>query len=145
MLRIGGSFVPELELESENLKYLLGDLLDGYRYRYAQLGPREQRDPAKLKEHKDLQERLESHKWFMDILSDALKAEEWKALRDPAKDQGVATLFQTEGGKKRKSQCKEYQSSQKRTKVGPSRNEAVVQEEGVEQSDNGGDDDEMVV
>jgi hypothetical protein len=144
MLTSGGFFMSRLKLEPKNLnlRYLLGDLLDGYRYRYAELGPREQRDPAKLKEHTDLQQRLESHKWFMDILSDALKAEEWKALRDPAKEQEVATLFQREGGKKRKSQCKEYQSSQKRTKVWPSPNEAVVQEEGVdEQSDN----DEMIV
>jgi hypothetical protein len=44
----------------------------------------------------------------MDTLSDALKAEEWKALRDPAKEQGVAPLFQRAGGRRRKSVCSEY-------------------------------------
>lgn len=36
----------------------------------------------------------------MDLLSDALKAEEWKTLRDPVRK---APLFQREGGRKRKS------------------------------------------
>jgi hypothetical protein len=148
MLKIGRSFVSGLKVQSKNLRFLLRDLLDGFRYRYTEVEEPDEEEPAKLKEHEDLQQRLESHKWFMDILSDALKAEEWKALRDPAKDQEVATLFQREGGKKRKSNCEEYlkEVAQKKTRVGPSGNEAVVQEEGVdEQSDNGGDDDEMIV
>jgi hypothetical protein len=108
MLRIGGSFVTKLKIESKNLRYLLADLLDGYRYRYTELGQREQREPGNLEEHKRLQAQLESHKWLMDTLSDALKAEEWKALRDPAKEQGVAPLFQRAGGRRRKSVCSEY-------------------------------------
>jgi len=44
-----------------------------------------------LETHKHHQAQLESHKWFMDLLSDALKAEEWKRLRDPVrKEQDVA-------------------------------------------------------
>jgi hypothetical protein len=108
MLRIGGSFVNGLKIESKNLRYLLADLLDGYRYRYIELGPREQREPGNLEEHKRLQAQLESHKWLMDTLNNALKAEEWKALRDPAKEQGVAPLFQRARGRRRKSVCSEY-------------------------------------
>jgi hypothetical protein len=108
MLRIGGSFVNELKIQSKNLRYLLADLLDGYRYRYTELGRREQREPGNLEEHKRLQAQLESHKWLMDTLNNALKAEEWKALRDPAKDQGVEPLFQRARGRRRKSVCSEY-------------------------------------
>ncbi len=110
MFHSGQALVPTLELPSQSLRYLLEDLLDGYQYRYTELGEREQQKPGKLEAHKHYQARLESHKWLMDLLSDALKAEEWKRLRDPAsKEQDVAPLFQREGGRKRKSACSEYE------------------------------------
>jgi hypothetical protein len=110
MFRSGRALVPTLKLPSQNLRYLLEDLLDGYRFRYTELGEREQQKAGKLEAHKHHQARLESHKWLMDLLSDALKAEEWKRLRDPVrKEQDVAPLFQREGYRKRKSACSEYE------------------------------------
>jgi hypothetical protein len=110
MLRIGRSFVSELKLHSDNLTYLLEDLLDGYRYRYIKLGRREHREPGKLEKLVRCRAQLESHKWLMDLLSDALTAEEWKGIRDPArKEQGVAPPFQRESWRRRKSACAEYE------------------------------------
>jgi hypothetical protein len=74
MFRSGRALVPTLKLPSKDLRYLLEDLLDGYRFRYTELGEREQQKPGKLEAHKHHQARLESHKWLMDLLSDALKA-----------------------------------------------------------------------
>jgi len=57
----------------------------------------------------------------MDPLSNALKAEEWKGLKDPARrDQEVAQLLQREGGRKRKSACSEYEltNANKRSRLG---------------------------
>jgi hypothetical protein len=112
MLRGGRALIADLELKSDHLTILLEKLLDGCQYRYTKLGRREQRAPGELEEFKHHQAQLESHSWLMDLLSDALKAEEWKAFRDPAKDQEVAPLFQRELWRRRKSDCLEYDARQ---------------------------------
>jgi len=140
--------------------------LDGYRYRYTELGEREQEKPGKLEAHKHHQERLETHDWLMNLLSNALKDEAWKAVRDPSrKEQEVAPLFKREGGRKRKSACSEYEltNANKRLRLAEhSRkeeddeedgdneddgydDEEDNEEDGDEQNDDDGDDEEMIV
>jgi hypothetical protein len=117
----GSTIAARLKLLSKDLKYLLEDLLNGYRYRYTELEEREQKKPGKLEAHKHHQARLESHEWLMNLLSDALKDEAWKAVRDPSRtEQEVAPLFQREGGRKRKSACSEYEltNANKRLRLG---------------------------
>lgn len=152
MFRSGRALVPTLKLPSKDLRYLLEDLLDGFRYRYTELGEREQQQPGKLEEHKHFQARLESHKWLMDLLSDVIKAEEWKELRDPArKEQKVAPLFKREGGRKRKSACSEYEltNTNKRLRLGDHEEcaehgykEAEESDENDEDNDDDDDDEE---
>jgi hypothetical protein len=145
MFRSGRALVPTLKLPSQNLRYLLEDLLDGYRFRYTELGEREQQKPGQLEAHKDHQARLENHQWLMHLLSDALKAEEWKRLRDPVrKEQDVAPLFPREEGRKRKSACSEYEltNANKRPRLGEhGRNEEDTEEHGDKESDEGDEDE----
>ena len=162
----GPTISATLKLPSKHLRYLLEDLLDGYRYRYTELGEREQEKPGKLEAHKHHQERLETHDWLMNLLSNALKDEAWKAVRDPSrKEQEVAPLFKREGGRKRKSACSEYEltNANKRLRLAEhSRkeeddeedgdneddgydDEEDNEEDGDEQNDDDGDDEEMIV
>ena len=80
----------------------------------------------------------------MDLLNNALKAEEWKRLKDPARrDQEVARLLQREGGRKRKSACSEYEltNANKRSRLGGhGRNEGHTEEHGGKESDEGDED-----
>lgn len=144
MFRSGRALVPTLKLPSQNLRYLLEDLLDGYRFRYTELGEREQQKPGQLEAHKHHQARLENHQWLMDLLNNALKAEEWKRLKDPARrDQEVARLLQREGGRKRKSACSEYEltNANKRSRLGEhGRNEGHTEEHRGKESDEGDED-----
>lgn len=140
MFRSGSALVPTLKVPSKNFRYLLEDLLNGYRYRYTELGEREQQIPGKLEAHTQCQARLENHKWLMDLLTDALKAEEWKG-GDPAREQDVAILFQRERGRKRKSACWEYEltNANKRLRLGEY---ARTEEDYEKVADEGGDDDD---
>ena len=101
------------------------------------------------------------------LLSDALKAKEWKRLRDPArKEQDVAPLFRRKRGRKRKSACSEYEltNTNKRLRLGEHGHNKkddeehddreadedvdVDEEDGVagdEHTDNDGDNEEIIV
>ena len=162
MFRGGAATAATLKLSSKGLKFLLEDLLEGYRYRYAELREREQEMPDKLAAHKRHQARLENHDWLMGLLSEALKNGEWKKKDDPSKVQEVARLFQREGEKKRKSACEEYEltNASKRLRLAEYNGtedveedvdtedyeddgEGEDEEDGDEQNDNDGDDDEV--
>ena len=163
MFGVGPTIAGELKLSSKNLRYLLEDLLEGYRYRYTELREREQKIPEKLAAHKHHQARLENHEWLMGLLSKALKDEEWKASSDPSrKEQKVEPRNQREGGTKRKSACEEYEltNAGKRLRLaeynGTEGDEEDVdtedyeddgegegEEDGDEQNDDDGDDDEV--
>jgi hypothetical protein len=145
MFRSGRALVPTLKLPSQNLRYLLEDQLDGYRFQYTELGEREQQKPGQLEVHKDHQAQLENPQWLMDLLSNALKAKGWKRLRDPARrDQEVAPLFQREGGRKRKSACSEYEltNANKKLRLAHGRNEEDTEEHGDKESEEGDEDEE---
>ena len=164
MFGFGSTTAATLKLPSKGLKFLLEDLLEGYRYRYAELREREQKIPEKLEAHKRHQARLENHEWLMGLLSEALKDEEWKASSDPSrKEQKVEPLFQREGGTKRKSACEEYEltNASKRLRLAEYNGteeddeedvdtedyeddgEGEGEEDGDEQNDDDGDDDEV--
>ena len=82
----------------------------------------------------------------MDLLTEALKAEEWKGFGDPvSREQDVAQLFHRERGRKRKSACSEYEltNANKRLRLGgygPTEEDYEAHSDKV--ADEGGDDDD---
>ncbi|KAK0209752.1 hypothetical protein IW262DRAFT_502167 [Armillaria fumosa] len=99
-----------LHLDSRCLEDLLGDIFDGYRWRYTLLARRDQEQSNQSEKLEHQQRLLESHHWLMNLLGNKLKDETWKAARDPSsKEQKVAPIFPSVGTKKRKSDCSEYE------------------------------------
>lgn len=68
--------VTRLRLVSGSFEGLLIDILNVYRWRYKFLAQRNQQADA-LEELKKKQELLESHKWLMATISNALDNEDW--------------------------------------------------------------------
>jgi hypothetical protein len=69
MFGVGRAFVP-----GSNFTQTTSHICS--KYRYTELVEREHQEPGKLEQLKHCQAQLESHKWFMDLLKDPLKAEE---------------------------------------------------------------------
>ncbi|KAK0449076.1 uncharacterized protein EV420DRAFT_1275459 [Desarmillaria tabescens] len=106
----GKTSAAKLLLVSEYFEELLAILSDGYAWRYRVLTRLERKNQGALEELKEKQDLLETHQWFMDVLSNTLKKDTWKAIKDrSAKEQEVARLVVKEGEKKRKSGCSEYE------------------------------------
>ncbi|KAJ7478161.1 hypothetical protein FB451DRAFT_182150 [Mycena latifolia] len=99
LISSGKSSVAYFNLSSPHFEHLLGKLLDGFEARYhgrLRLDP----GPPISTVH------LESHRWMLEMLQQALEDETWRALKDAGKAQPVKRPEVT--GLKPKSEIPEY-------------------------------------
>ncbi|KAF8871428.1 hypothetical protein CPB85DRAFT_1352235 [Mucidula mucida] len=110
MILTGTNGVVAMKLSSSDLMRVLARVMKKFMSRYEELDPLEE-DKAKAEEElRGRQALLEGHGWLIDILSDALQNDLWKARKDPYDaDQKVETKLEVVD-LKRKSECSEYGS-----------------------------------
>ncbi|KAF8878825.1 hypothetical protein CPB85DRAFT_1342351, partial [Mucidula mucida] len=109
MILTGTNGVVAMKLSSSDLSVVLEDVIDIFSWRYKELRFRDTHNAKAVEELRGQQALLEGHEWLIDILSDALQNDLWKARKDPYEaDQKVETKLVVVD-LKRKSQCSDYE------------------------------------
>lgn len=101
-LLVGREKPHQFELKSTHLTNILMKLMQQYSNRYAT--PFDDELALELSEKK----KLETHGWMINLMQEALKNDEWSAIKDRALRQKFTSPVAKEGIKKRKSACTEY-------------------------------------